>query len=249
MRVLIIENFISSELGQVGVALAEAGAELDVRRPYKGEPLPSGPDDHDGMVVFGGEQTAIDDHIHPYLPALAKLMRDFGEAGRSVLGICLGSQILARAYGAENLLGKAHEFGWQQISLTDEGARDPVVGHNASDFKSFQWHGDTFTLPEKAVRLAANGVTPNQCFRVGRASYGMQFHFEANREVVQGWNAGYPEAIERLSPGWLADYARLAEMDGVAADATGLAIARAWVRTIERRAVADADQRVAKVTS
>jgi GMP synthase (glutamine-hydrolysing) len=104
-------------------------------------------------------------------------------------------------------------------------------------------------LPEKAVRLAANGVTPNQCFRVGRASYGMQFHFEASREVVQGWSAGYPETIERLSPGWLGNHARLAEVDGVAADATGLAIARAWVRTIERRAVANVDQRAAKVTS
>jgi GMP synthase (glutamine-hydrolysing) len=104
-------------------------------------------------------------------------------------------------------------------------------------------------LPEDAVRLASNEVTPNQCFRVGRASYGMQFHFEASREVVEGWAAGYPETIERMSPGWLADHARLAETDGVAADATGLAIARAWVRTIERRAVEDIDQRAAKVTS
>lgn len=249
MRILIVENFKSSELGQVGVALEEAGAELEFVKPFIGEALPDGPDGYDGIVVFGGEQSALDDHTHPYLPDLAGLMRRFGEADKSVLGICLGSQILARAYGGENLLGKAHEFGWKQIELTKEGASDPVLEKAGQAFSTFQWHGDTFTLPEQATRLASNGATPNQCFRIGRASYGMQFHFEASRKVVEGWNAGFAETMERLSPGWSEGYERLAETYGPSADATGLAIARAWVATVDAGSATGSAQRAANVMS
>lgn len=249
MRVLIVENFGASELGQVGVALAEAGAELDIRRPFRGEALPAGPHEHDGIVVFGGEQSALDDHIHPYLPDLAVLMRQFSEADKSVLGICLGSQILARAYGAENLLGKAHEFGWHKVDLTEEGTRDPVLADAGDSFSIFQWHGDTFTLPDQALRLASNAVTPNQCFRVGRAGYGMQFHFEASRTIVEGWRAGYADTIELMSPGWLADYDKHAERHGVAADVSGMAIARAWVATIRCSMPPVPYQRAEKVIS
>ncbi|MBL0372679.1 GMP synthase [Rhizobium sp. KVB221] len=235
MRVLIVENFGATDHGQVGVALGEAGAEIDVRKPYEGEALPDGPDEHDAIVVFGGEQSAMDDHIHPYLPALATLMRDFGEADKSVLGICLGSQVLARAYGAKNLLGAAPEFGWHLIEVNETAKSDPVLGGIATGFPIFQWHSDTFTLPEGAVLLASNSATPNQCFRIGRASYGTQFHFEANQEVVAAWKSGFAATIERTAPGWLADYPDHAEKHGAEADATGLAIARAWVATIGGR--------------
>ena len=240
MHVLIVENFGSSELGQVGVALKEAGATLEIVRPFAGQGLPQHPGDYDGIVVFGGEQSALDDHTHPYLPDLARLMRAFGEADKSVLGICLGSQILARAYGAENLLGAAPEFGWQAVAVTEDGTRDAVLGTAGERFAIFQWHGDTFTLPEGAVRLASNSATRNQCFRVGRASYGMQFHFEASTDIVEGWISGYAATIERLSPGWIEAYPQHAATHGAAANETGLSIARAWVSTIGQPATADA---------
>lgn len=234
MRVAIIENMAGTHHGLVGVALAEAGARLDVIRPYEGQPLPVSTSQHDALVVFGGEQNARDDAKYPYLAELAGLIRDFGDQGRPVLGICLGSQMLARAYGAENLIGAAPEFGWRSIALTDAAGDDPVLSAVPSGFTSFQWHDDTFTLPPAAIRLAENGVTPNQAFRVGRAAYGMQFHFEANLDVVERWKATFPEVIERKEPGWLARYGDLAAQHGPQADATGLAIARAWVGLIGR---------------
>ncbi|KQY40537.1 type 1 glutamine amidotransferase [Rhizobium sp. Root483D2] len=232
MRVLVVENMNHSSLGQVGVALEEAGAEIDLRRPYAGEALPAGSHGHDALVVFGGEQSAIDDDIHPYLPDLARLMKTFTDDGKSVLGICLGSQLLARAHGGDNLLGRTREFGWHGVELTEDGKEDPVLRAAGDAFTSFEWHSDSFTLPESAVYLASNPAVANQAFRVGRAAYGMQFHFEAGTAVVENWNRTFETVINRIDPDWLPNYSKYAAVYGEQADAAGLALARAWVATI-----------------
>lgn len=231
MRVAIVENTSVTEAGQVGIALAEAGAQIVTVRAHAGEPLPDF-DAHDALVVFGGEQNARDDEKHPYLPELSALMRRFGDSGKAVLGICLGSQVLARAYGGENLIGAAPEFGWRGITRTEVGKLDPVLSVLPDRFLSFQWHDDTFSLPEGAAHLAENAAARHQAFRIGRAAYGFQFHFEANRDVVRNWMAHFPDVIERKEPGWLTRHPDLEPTDGILCDEAGLAIARAWVRQI-----------------
>lgn len=233
MRVLVVENMAHSDLGQVGLALQESGAEIDLCQPFTGQALPGDIHGHDALVVLGGEQSAVDDHIHPYLPELARLMRAFADAGKSVLGICLGSQLLARAHGGDNLLGKTREFGWHGVELTAEGKRDPVLSAAGSAFKSFEWHSDSFTLPPGAVHLAQNPAVANQAFRIGRAAYGMQFHFEAGTSVVEGWNRTFEGVINRLNPDWLPHYPQHAAKHAQQADEAGLALARAWVATIQ----------------
>ena len=159
-------------------------------------------------------------------------MRDFGDSGRAVLGICLGSQLLARAYGADNLLGAAPEFGWREVTLTSEAKDDPVLRAAPENFPIFQWHDDTFTLPKDAVRLAGNGTAENQAFRIGRAAYGIQFHFEADRSLVRSWNAAFAGYLAEHQPGWAGRHESEAALHGPQADATGLALARAWVAAI-----------------
>ncbi|MGZ9723304.1 type 1 glutamine amidotransferase [Rhizobium miluonense] len=236
MRVAIIENMKNTPLGALGIALEEAGAQIEWFRPWSGEALPKDTKSYDALVVLGGEQNARDDDTHPYLPELARLMRRFESEDKAVLGICLGSQILARAYEGENLLGAAHEFGWKSIGLTDEGRADPLLADVGDEFTIFQWHSDTFSLPPGATRLAANGVTRNQAFRIGRATYGTQFHFEANAAVVDRWRGEFKETIERKEPGWLEKYPELVTRHAAAAETAGLAIARAWVKTIRTQA-------------
>jgi GMP synthase-like glutamine amidotransferase len=242
MRVAIVENMKNTPLGALGIALKEAGAELEWFRAWDGERLPQDVTAHDALVVLGGEQNARDDDTHPYLPELAQLMRRFEEADKAVLGICLGSQILARAYEAENLIGTAREFGWTAVAVTEEGKADPLLSGVGDDFTIFEWHSDTFTLPARAVRLATNDVARNQAYRIGRAAYGTQFHFEANTAVVEGWRTEFEPTIERIKPGWLERYPEIAANHAPAAEIAGLAIARAWVRTIsvavERREAA-----------
>lgn len=232
MKVLVVQNFDNTGLGQLQAALGEAGAAVELVRAHRGEALPDGPGAHDAIVVLGGGQNALDDEVWPYLPQLAALMRSFADSGRSTLGVCLGSQILARAYGADNLIGAAPEFGWQLVSLTPEGRSDPVLGALPEHFPIFQWHDDTFTLPRGAVRLAGNDAAHNQAFRVGRAGYGIQFHFEADRNLVSAWNENFADFLAERQPGWRERHADEAAAHGPAADSAGLAIARAWVATI-----------------
>lgn len=234
MRVLVVQNLEGTGLGQIGTALAEAGAGIGLVRADRGESLPASHEGHDALVVLGGAQNALDDEAHPYLPALVGLMRSFAEADRSVLGVCLGSQLLARACGARNLIGAAPEFGWHEVRTTPAAQTDAVFGALPARFPVFQWHSDTFTLPAGAVHLAENGATSMQAFRVGRAAYGIQFHFEADRALVEDWSGRFADYLAQHQPDWNAIRPAQAARHGPRADRVGLALSRAWVATIGR---------------
>jgi GMP synthase-like glutamine amidotransferase len=232
MRVLVVQNYDNTGLGQVGAALAEAGAELDLRVAHRGDPLPADASGHDAAVILGGGQNALADDDYPYIPALLDLIRDFDRCDRATLGICLGSQLMARAFGGTNQIGGASEFGWQTVGLTEAARKDPVFGVVPGEFPIFQWHDDTFSLPEGVVRLASSAVAANQAFRVGRAGYAVQFHFEADRDLVRQWNALFADYLAERQPAWASRHKAEEMRHGPQADAVGLAIARAWVSQI-----------------
>lgn len=228
MRVLVIENYVGTPVGQIGPALAEAGAEVDLRQAWIGQPLPEDHGGYAGIVVLGGEQSAIDDAGSPWLPHLARLTRAFGERDKPVLGVCLGAQVVARGAGATNLIGRPVEFGWHYVRPTPAGRNDPVLSALGAGAPVFHWHEDTFTLPEHAARLADSDMTEIQAFRIGRATYGIQFHFEADLPLVERWSREFAGAIASIAPDWPERLPRDAGRYAVDADATGAAIARAW---------------------
>jgi GMP synthase (glutamine-hydrolysing) len=116
--------------------------------------------------------------------------------------------------------------------MTEAGRTDPVLSAAPDEFPIMQWHSDTFTLPPGTVHLAGSTRAPVQSYRYGRAGYGMQFHFEANRAVVSDWTREFGAMMEANRPGWIARLDDHAAGDGALADAHGLAIARAWVKLI-----------------
>lgn len=235
MKVLVIENYAGTGLGQLADALDEAQAAVDVVRPYAGDAVPDVVS-HDALVVLGGAQNALDDDNHPWFPATLQLIRDYQDDQRSVLGICLGAQLLARANGGANAVGGHYEFGWHAVELSQEAKADPVFSSIPGSFPIFEWHDDHFSLPTGATRLASTAVAENQAFRIGRAAYGTQFHFEADRRLAEKWSADFAGLLDGREPEW--NRGRLgveAARFGEEADAAGLAIARGWVATIAAR--------------
>ncbi len=234
MRVLVIENYTATPPGAVGRALSEAGVAMDARRAFLGEPLPDGAEGHDGLLVLGGGQNALDDTDYPFLPKVVDLIRAFGAADKAVLGICLGSQLVARAYGGQNILGRPIEFGWQEVRPTEAGKADPVIGAIPEGAPLFHWHNDTFMLPPGAAHLAESDMTRNQAFRLGRAVYGIQFHFEADRTLVADWSRDLAPMIAENTPDWPERYPLDAARYGERADAAGGALAARWVGLLAR---------------
>lgn len=232
MRVLVVQNYDNTGLGQVGAALAEVDAVLDLRVAHRGDSLPADASGHDAAVILGGGQNALADDDYPYIPALLDLIRDFDRRDRAMLGICLGSQLMARAFGGTNQIGGASEFGWQKVGLTEAAREDPVLGKLPNEFSIFQWHDDTFTLPPDVAHLASSAVAANQAFRVGRAGYAVQFHFEADCRLVREWNGLFADYLAERQPDWAVRHAAEEARHGPEADAVGHAISRAWVRQV-----------------
>lgn len=233
VRVLVVYHFEGNRLGLVERALEEVGAEIRIWKPFLNEPVPAGPEYYDGLVVLGGMENALADDKCPWLPDLCRLMRAFADADRSVLGICLGSQLLAREYGGCNIVGGASELGWKQLHLTPEGKDDPIFAGLPTTFPVFQWHDDTFTLPPGVGSLASTREVRNQGFRIGRAVYSLQCHFEADRRLVEIWNDNLADWIAAHRPEWLERHPAEAARLGPKAEAAGLTIARNWVQTID----------------
>ena len=238
MRVLAIENYPKTTLGLVGAALGETGAECRILRTHAGDTVPASPGGFDALILLGGAQDALDDANYPFLQQEASLARAFGDSGRAVLGICLGAQIAARAYGGENILGRPLEFGWREVRTTEAGRSDPVLSTLGASAPVFHWHLDTFTLPPGAVHLATSDMTEMQAFRVGRAVYGIQFHFEAGTELVASWTQDFAHEIRPYAPDWFERHPEEARRYGGAADAAGMALARAWLGLVGDRSFA-----------
>lgn len=229
MTVLVIENCKNVTLGLLGTALDQAGIPTDLRVMSAGATLPDNITSYQGLVVLGGLQHARADDEFPFLKDVCDLILAFHKADKPVMGICLGSQLIARSFGAENILGNPVEAGWLPLQVSQAGRKDPVLSAVAEGDHLFILHTDTYTLPEGAVHLASSQMTPNQAFRMGRTTYAIQFHFECSVDHVNHWNGCFNGPINELVPHWSEILEEQSPKHGPKADALGLEIARRWI--------------------
>jgi GMP synthase-like glutamine amidotransferase len=139
---------------------------------------------YDAYMVFGGSMHADQDHLHEWLGDEAAWLRQLVESGAPVLGVCLGAQLIARAFGgAARPLAGGLEIGWHEV---ERCGADPVLDALPQRFEAFEWHHYTYDLPEGAVELARNGRC-NQAYRLGDACWAVQFHPEVTHAQVLGW--------------------------------------------------------------
>lgn len=167
-----------------GPLVLELGHRLDERSFAEGAPPP--PDSYDAVLVFGGSMHFDQEEQHPWLPGEADWLRTLLEAPTPTLGICLGSQLLARAAGAWVGPLPVPEIGWSEVELTDAGAADPILSALPPRFEALQWHHYAHELPEGAVALAHSAASL-QGFRLGDTCWGVQFHPEVTEPQLERW--------------------------------------------------------------
>jgi GMP synthase (glutamine-hydrolysing) len=145
--------------------------------------------DADLVVVLGGPIGAYEEAIYPFLVDELALIERRLASGRPIIGICLGAQLMARALGARVYASGVKEIGWSPLTLTDPGEHSPLRHLAGCDV--LHWHGDTFDLPEGAVRLASTPLCLNQAFSRGKTTLGLQFHIEAGGPQLERWLVGH----------------------------------------------------------
>ena len=190
-EVLVIQNTNIEGSGYLGELLNKDGFVIDSVNA-KHEKLPE--KNYSLVVILGAPESANDDL--PYLQAEQKLIKKTVNANIPVLGICLGSQLIAKTFGGKVYGGPKKEIGFYHDLKIDNDSK--LFSGFSNPFTVFHWHGDTFDLPEKAIRLVYSENYQNQAFQIGSA-VGLQFHLEVNAEMVNLWLDKTQEKLEQIT--------------------------------------------------
>ena len=185
MRVLAFRHVPFEHLGRIEPELVRRGIGIDYADLYQPGAAEPDPARYDGLIFMGGAMS-VNDGL-PHLEREARWIAQAVEAGRPVLGVCLGAQLIAKALGASVYRNPVKEIGWFEIEVTGEGAADPLFAGVGPRETVFQWHGETFDLPPGARWLASSTACCHQAFRIGSSAYALQFHLEVTPEMIADW--------------------------------------------------------------
>ncbi|MFO1515077.1 MAG: DUF488 family protein [Verrucomicrobiota bacterium] len=185
ISICVIQHVAAEPPGLIAEVLKANGIALNFVRPFRGETVPTRLGDHSGLVVMGGPMGVYEQDQFPFLRREIRLIQDAVNRQRPVLGVCLGSQLLAAALGASVTPGQRKEIGWHPVTLSRAAARDSLLHDLPESFTAFHWHGDVFQLPAKATSLAWSNLTEHQAFHFGESAYGFLFHLEVTEPLVK----------------------------------------------------------------
>jgi len=180
MRAVCLKHVPFEGPGAFATALAARGVSLErYLVPQDGLPKDAG----DLLIVMGGPMSVNDSD--PWIAEETVFIRSALQAGTPVIGVCLGSQFMAKSLGATVRPGKALEIGITPVTLTAEAKQDPVFSMLSESFEVFEWHGEVFDLPKDCVSLAGSDIAPLQAFRYGARAYGLLFHLEMEENGIK----------------------------------------------------------------
>jgi len=199
MPVVILRFHPNEGPGYFGAYLDRRGVPWTLIRVDEREKVPGDPQAFSGIVCMGGPMSVNDDL--PWIPPVLALLRRAADAKVPLLGHCLGSQLMARALGGTVAPNPVKEIGWGHVDVADNDVAREWFGDRRG-FEGFHWHGETFTIPAGATRLASSAHCANQLFAVGR-HLAMQCHVEMTADLIRSWyRANETEiAASRSSPG------------------------------------------------
>jgi len=186
-KLLVLQHVPHEGLGTLDALLQNAGVGVDTIHFWREPEAEPGLNGYDGLVILGGPMGVYDAKKIPHLTVATKLIESAVKNNLPVLGICLGSQLIAGALGARVYPSGIKEIGWYDLSPAASAQVDPLFRHLNRVEKVFQWHGDTFDLPNGAVHLATSPFCTHQAFRYGGNVYALQFHLEVDEAMIDAW--------------------------------------------------------------
>jgi len=184
MRVHVIQHVPFEVPGLIAEWAAERGHVLDITRTWADE-FPSQPGES-LLVVLGGPMGAADDDALPWLRSEKRFIAETIAAGRPVLGVCLGAQIISLVLGGSVRRNRETEIGWYPVMLTPEGEESPLFAEWPAEVVVGHWHGDTFDLPVGMQPVFSSEHCRNQAFVFDEHVVGLQFHLEWTSELLGG---------------------------------------------------------------
>jgi len=177
MRIHSLQHVPFEDIGSMASDFRSRGYTLSTTHWYRGDAAPA-VSDFDALVVMGGPMGIHDEAIYPWLADEKILIKEAIAAGKILLGICLGAQLIADVLGGKVTRNAHKEIGWLPININPAAATHPIAQIFARYPNVFHWHGDTFALPPGAIHLASSEGCANQAYVFQGKVYGFQFHLE-----------------------------------------------------------------------
>ncbi len=193
----IVQHVPHESPGKIINWLQSSGEEYIINRAWVEQSIRS-MESYQGLILMGGPMSANEGDRYPYLRHEMSMIETCLREEKPILGVCLGSQLLAKVLGACVYRGPQPEIGWYPVQFTPQAESDSLFRGKAKERWMFHWHGETFDLSRGATLLASSELYPHQAFRYGKLAYGVQFHFEVTEDMVEEWLEVNSEEVARV---------------------------------------------------
>jgi len=184
LRIHVFQHIFFEGAANIEAWCVEKGHVISSTKFYEDPALPE-LSDMDWLIIMGGPMSVYEEEKFSWLAAEKQFIKKAIQAGKTIIGICLGAQLLAEILGAKVYQNAYKEIGWFPVALTSEGQQNKLFSNFENQATVFHWHGDTFDLPREAVHLAQSKACKNQAFLYNKKILGLQFHLEMNEQSLK----------------------------------------------------------------